>query len=103
MDSSCITVERVQDLQEGRKRVLEDILGRKLAENQQVFITVFTPDLAPSEEARRAAVAGVQETWAKVAQHMEANAVSSDDFDAAVDEAMDLVCSPKTGPGAMRV
>jgi hypothetical protein len=91
MERSPVTVENVRNLQENRKRVLEDILGQKLKENQQVFIMAFTPGTVPTEKDRQEALAGLKETWEKVDRHMKKHGVTGEEFDAAVDEAVKQV------------
>lgn len=56
-----------------------------------MFIMAFTPAVAPSDKARREALTGFAETGAKVYAHMQKNGISADEFDAAVDEAVEHI------------
>lgn len=91
MEREPVAVQSVKDIQASGKRWLEDVLGRQLESNQQVFIMVFTPGVVPSDERRREALAGLERTWEQVEKHMKAHGITADEFDTAVDEAMEHV------------
>ena len=91
MEQELLTIRNVKDLQDSGKRWLEGVLGRQLQENQQVFIMVFTPGTEPDEAARRRALAAVEGTMAAVEKNLAEQGASGEDFDAAVDEAMEDV------------
>lgn len=91
MEREPVAVQSVKDIQASGKRWLEDVLGRHLENNQQVFIMVFTPGVVPSDERRREALAGLEKTWERVEKHMKDRGNTADEFDAAVDEAMEHV------------
>lgn len=91
MEHELLTVQKVNDLQDNGKRWLENVLGEHLTENQQVFIMVFTPGLQPDEASRRQALASVKQTVSTVEKNLSAAGVSDEEFDAAVDEAMEDV------------
>ena len=91
MEHQRLTVQNVKDLQDGGKRWLENVLGQHLKESQQVFIMVFTPSIEPDEATRRQALASVQQITIQVENNLTEQGVTSDDFDAAADEAMDDV------------
>jgi hypothetical protein len=91
MERSPIAVESVRNLQANGKRLLEDILGQELQDNQRIFIMAFTPGIVPSDKDREAARAGLKQTWEKVDQHMKEHGISEDEFDAAIEEAAEQV------------
>jgi hypothetical protein len=91
MQHELVTVQNVRDLQEGGKRWLEEVLGQHIAENQQVFVMVFTPGIEPDEAMRRRALAAVEQTMATVEKNLAEQGVTDEAFDAAVDEAMEHV------------
>ena len=70
---------------------MENVLGQHLKESQQVFITVFTPVAIPDESSRRQALANVKQTMAQVEKNLEEQGVIDEEFNAAVDEAMEDV------------
>ena len=87
MERSSVTVESVRNLQASGNRLLEDILGRPLQENQQVFIMVLSPGSEPDEEARRQARVGLEATFQKTAAYAAEQGISDDEIDAAIQEA----------------
>jgi hypothetical protein len=91
MEHEPLTVQSVKDLQDTGKRWLEGILGQHLKENQQVFIMVFTPGIDPDEATRRQSLTRAKATMAQVEKNLAAHGVAGDEFDAAVDEAMEHV------------
>ncbi len=84
-------MRNVKDLQDGGKRWLENALGQHLHESQQVFIMVFTPGIQPDDASRRQALASVQQITAQVGKNLADQGVTDEQFDAAVDNAMDDV------------
>ena len=91
MEHELLTVQKVNDLQDSGKRWLENVLGQHLKENQQVFIMVFTPGVEPDEASRRQAIASVKQTMTQVEKNLTEAGVTEEEFDAAVDEAMEDV------------
>ena len=91
MEHEPLTIQSVKDLQDSGKRWLENVLGQHLKESQQVFIMVFTPGVEPDEATRRQALASVKQTMTQVEKNLAEGGVSDDEFDAAVDEAMEDV------------
>ena len=87
MEAARITVESVRNLQASGKHLLEDLLGRQLKEDQQVFIMVLSPGSEPDEEARRQARAGLEAAFQKTAAYAAERGVSDDEIDAAIEEA----------------
>lgn len=78
----------VGEIPEASRRSLEDLLGRRLQENQRVFIMVFDPTKVPSDEQRAGAAAGLREIIGEAERHAAAAGVSDAEIDAAVEEAM---------------
>jgi hypothetical protein len=95
MERSPITVESVRNLQASGKRLLEDILGQQLQDNQQVFIMVFSPGSEPDEVDRRQALAGLETTFQKTAAYASEHAISDNEIEAAIQEAAQQVRLPR--------
>ena len=91
MEHELVTVQKVNTLQDGGKRWLENVLGEHLKESQQVFIMVFTPGVLPDAATRRSSLASVKQTMAQVEKTLADEGVTDEEFDAAVDEAMEYV------------
>ena len=91
MEHEPLAIQNVKDLQDNGKRWLENVLGQHLKENQQVFIMVFTPGVEPDEALRRQALASVKQTMTHVESNLAEPGVTGEEFDAAVDEAMEDV------------
>ena len=91
MKNELLSVQNVKDLQDSGKRWLEGVLGQHLKESQQVFIMVFTPGVEPDEATRRQALTNVERTMAEVERNLTEDGVTGNEFDAAVDEAMEDV------------
>ena len=91
MEKEPLTIQSVKSLQDSGKRWLEDVLGQHLRENQQVFIMVFTPGIEPDEASRRQALASIKQTMTQVEGNLAVGGVTGEEFDAAVDEAMEDV------------
>jgi hypothetical protein len=91
MEYELLTVQNVKDLQDGGKRWLETVLGQLLKESQQVFIMVFTPGIERDEGSRRRALASIKQNMAEVEKNLTEQGVTGEEFDAAVDEAMEDV------------
>ena len=91
MEHELLTVQKVNDLQDNGKRWLENVLGEHLKENQQVFIMVFTPGVLPDPASRLTSLASVKQIMAQVEKTLAEDGVTDEQFDAAVDEAMEYV------------
>ena len=91
MERSSITVESVGNLEAAGKRLLEEMLGQPLQENQQVFIMVLSPGAEPDEEARRQARARLEAVFQKTAAYAAERGASEEEIDAAVLEATEQV------------
>jgi hypothetical protein len=84
MDS--ISVQKAGDIDMPAREWLQRLLGRSLAEDEQVTIFVATPHAAPSAEDRHAAFQRMNDVLDKAAEHMED--IPDEVFEEAVDEAM---------------
>lgn len=91
MENELIAVQNVKDLQATGKQWLETVLGRHLEETQQVFVMVFSPGVEPDAAAKRQALAAVQRTWDRVDANLRGKGASGDEFDAAVEEAVEHI------------
>jgi hypothetical protein len=91
MEQAPIAVESVKNLQASGKRLLEEILGQKLQENQQVFIMVLSPGTEPDEAARQRARAGLEATFQRTEAYARERGIADEDIDAAIDEATEHV------------
>jgi hypothetical protein len=91
MEHELLTVQNVKDLQDNGKRWLENVLGRHLGEDQQVFIMVFTPGVEPDAATRQHACANVKQVMTQVEKSLADQGIAAEAFDAAVDEAMEGV------------
>jgi len=80
--------ENVSNLSPTVKQSLEVALGRPLESHQRVFIQVFDPNAVPDEASRRAALAGLQGTFAQTDQFAKEHCVTAEEVDAAVEEAV---------------
>ena len=96
MENELLTVQKVNDIQDSGKRWLENVLGRHLKDDQQVFVMVFTPGVEPDEATRRQALATIKQTMIKVEKNLSEQGITEEEFDAAVDEAMEDVRRRKT-------
>jgi hypothetical protein len=95
MERVPITVESVRNLQASDKRLLEDIVGQPLQDNQQVFIMVLSPGSEPDEAARRQARAGLEAVFQKTAAHASEHGIAEDEIDAALQEAAQQLRPPR--------
>jgi len=81
----------VGDIQDDKRRVLEELLGVELNANQQVFIMAFTPGVVPDDATRKAALDNIRTMIASAQQNMQGQSITPDEADTAVDEAMDRI------------
>jgi hypothetical protein len=91
MERASVAVESVRNLQANRKQLLEEILGQKLKDNQQIFVMALTPGRVPSQKDREESLAALKQTWKKVDEHMKEHGITDGEFDATVDEAVHQV------------
>ena len=85
----------VQDLPSSERQVLEALLGQHLAPDQQVFVMAYTPNEIPDERTRDAARKALQQTFEAIDRHTLSEGISTEEADAAVNEAMEQI-RPRT-------
>ncbi|HUY35117.1 MAG TPA: hypothetical protein VMV69_20375 [Pirellulales bacterium] len=81
-------IVKVTELPDNDKRWLEGLLGQSLECGQQVAIVVIKPDVVPDEATRRRAAAAINQVIAKAERNANAQGVSDEEIDAAIEEAM---------------
>ena len=91
---SNIAVRKVRDLDEPARQWIARLFGRELGEDEEITISVFPPHPGPTAAARQQAAARLDRILDKAAQNMEA--VSDQEFEAAVEEALQQVRQWKT-------
>jgi hypothetical protein len=82
-DAACLDAERRQQI--------EAVVGAPLEPGQQVCIMVYTPNQVPSEDLRRLAAANLQRLFERADAYADQKAISDDEIDAAVDDALNHV------------
>ena len=83
-----VTLSNVRDLPGDEKRSLENLLKQPLEEGQRVFIMTFRPGVVPGEATRLNAHAALLHTLDEAHAHARAQGVTTEEADAAVEEAM---------------
>ena len=81
----------VNDIPDAARRALEDLLGHHLEANQKVCVMVLPQTEEPDAEARAQAVERIRRRLSEIDKDMEARGVTTEEFNAAVDEAMEHV------------
>jgi hypothetical protein len=84
-----IAIRNVSDLTEDARRALESILGRQLAEGEQVGVTATRAHAAPSGDARKLAAERLSKSIKEMSEN--AKSIPGDEFDSLVDEAMNEI------------
>jgi len=87
VDMAEIAIHNVRDLGQDARRALEALLGRRLAEEEQVSVTALAARPAPSGDERRIAAGRLQESLKAMSE--SARAIPSDELESLIDEAMD--------------
>jgi hypothetical protein len=88
---NAMVTHSVNDIPDAARRALEDLLGRHLEANQKVCLVVISPPQEPDEETRRQAVERIRRRQAKTDQHMAELGITTEEFNAAVDEALEHI------------
>jgi hypothetical protein len=83
-----IVAKTVGEISDSARRSLEDLLGQQLQPEQRVLAMVIAPGATPDESVRREALIGLRQIIASAQQNADANGVSDEEIDAAVEEAM---------------
>jgi len=81
----------VSEIQASDKAWLETFLGQRLDEQHQVFIMVYSPNVLPDEDVRRAAAERMERTFQRTDAHARDFGVTAEEADAAVEEAVNRV------------
>ena len=89
-----VSINWARDLPAAARAAIEKLLGRSLRDDEEVSVMALEPHPAPSGEARRQTTERLKSALDQLAH--KAKTVSSDEFDAAVDEAMDHVRARRT-------
>lgn len=84
-----ILIHNVRDLGHDARLALEALLGRKLAEEEQVSVTALPAHPAPSGDERRIAAERLFETLRETSE--AARAVPHDELESLIDEAVNDV------------
>ena len=84
-----VLTREVRDLGADARSILETMLGRKLAEEEQVTVMAFPPRPVPPEDERRIAAQRLSETLNAMAEC--AREIPKDELEALIDEAMEHV------------
>ncbi len=88
MESNAL--RNVGDLQDDKKRLLEDLLGVELEAGQEIFIMAYTPGLVPDAATRKAALDRLRSLIAEAQANVEKQGIKPGDSDA-IDEAMERI------------
>ena len=89
VDMAEIAIRNVRDLGQDARRALEALLGRRLAEEEQVSVAALAARPAPLGEERRIAAERLKESLKAMSE--SARAIPSDELESLIDEAMDEV------------
>lgn len=81
-----IAISDASQLTEAARSAVESLLGRRIADDEQVRVMALCPDSGPTGTAREAAAVRLTAVLDSMAAH--ARPVSGGEFDEAVDEAM---------------
>jgi hypothetical protein len=81
----------VKNLESDERRLYESVVGHSLQENQRVIIRVFELGTEPDEASRRAALTQAVEIAREGRAAVEAQGITAEEADAAIDEAIQEV------------
>jgi hypothetical protein len=84
-----IAVQKVKHLEAAARQWVQHWLGRELHDDEEVTVMAFPPHPAPDAATRRAAFDQMESVLDKAADNL--TDVSDDDFNDAIDEAMNHV------------
>ena len=87
-------VRDVNSIESDERRIYESVLGHTLRENQRVIIRVVDVDQEPDEASRRAALSRAVEIARQGRAAVEAQGITAEEADAAIDEAIREVRRP---------
>ncbi len=81
-------VRDVNCIESDERRVYESVLGHTLRENQRIIIRVIDVNREPDEVSRRAALGRAAEIARQGRAAVEAQGITAEEADAAIDEAI---------------
>ena len=83
----------VADLSEDQRKLLESLIGQPLSAEEVVYWVVMRPGRTPTAADKARARTGMQELFAKADQHAAEQGTTGEEFETAVDEAVQHVRS----------
>ena len=87
-------IRDVRSIESDEHRVYESVLGHTLRENQRVIIRVVEVEEGPGKASRRAALSRAVEIARQGRAAVEAQGITAEEADAAIDEAIREVRRP---------
>jgi hypothetical protein len=81
----------VADLSDEQRKTLETVLGQPLQRDQVLYWIVMSPGEEPTSADKAKARAGLQNIFQQVDRNMAANGTTPEEFNDAVDEAVQHV------------
>lgn len=78
----------IADLSEEQRKLLETLIGQPLSAEEVVYWVVMRPGRPPAAADKARARAGMEELFTKADQHAAEQGTTSDEVEAAVDEAV---------------
>jgi len=88
MNMDAMIAKKVSDIPDAKRALLEELIGRHLGADQQVLIMVVNPIAVPSDATRRQAAAGIRQIIAEARARADAQGITEEEADSAVEEAM---------------
>lgn len=88
-------IRDVKNIESDERRLYESVLGHALRENQRVIIRVIELEGEPDEASRRTALRRAAEIARQGRASVEAQGVTAEEADAAIDEAIREARRPK--------
>ena len=82
------TIRNVADLPEKERESIEHLVGQSLANDQEVFVMVYTPGTRPDDVTRAQARDSLMQNLDELRADMTRRGVTAEEIDAAIDEAM---------------
>jgi hypothetical protein len=88
-------IRDVKSIESNERQLYESVLGHALQESQRVIIRVIEPESEPDEAARRAVLGRAVEIARQGRAAAEAQSITAEEADAAIDEAIREARLPK--------
>lgn len=89
-----VSINWARDLPASARTAIEKLLGRSLRDDEEVSVMALDPHPAPSGEGRRASAERLKGALDQLAR--KAKPVADEEFEAAVDEAMNHIRPRRT-------